>query len=53
MKNAEKRAVQRPADLPSAFCAEISFPRHLIPGRNRQLSHIGKASLNGPDDHGP
>jgi hypothetical protein len=53
MKDGEKPEVQRCADLPSAFGAEIRVLRHLIAGRNRQLSHIGKASLNGPDDHGP
>jgi len=53
MKDAQKPEVQRHADLPSAFGAEIGLLRHLIAGRNRQLSHIGNSSLNGPGDHGP
>jgi hypothetical protein len=53
MKDTQKPKVQRRADLPSAFGAEIRLLRHLIAGPDRKLSHIGNSSLNGPDDHGP
>src|ERR1700734_3289613 len=48
MKNAEKRAVQRPADLPSAFCAEISFLRHLIAGPDPQTVPYRQGFLKWP-----